>query len=310
MTLSLEDAFREYCSFGDKDSLPLMMDGAKFAKMCRDCKLLDKKLTATDVDIIFAKAKPKTERKLTLAQFQEAVRMLGEKKYPGDPQALKKIQSKLSTPTTHPGATKVAGDAVLDRMTDTSKYTGSHKLRFDESGKGKGLEGRESVSKGPGHIPPLVSAQPSYVTGNRIGLDAVDSGRAQDSPKARAKAASEARSSPKPAAAATAAKSSPKPSQQKSSPAKASPRVQSKAGASPSVKNKAAGASPSLKTKTAGVSPSVKKSTVVATTSSPTKSKVGCLNLQHDAICLCRSGRHIRQTHRHLHIHRLSQAQV
>ena len=58
MALSLEDAFREYCSFGDKDSIPLMMDGAKFAKMCRDCKLLDKKLTATDVDIIFTKAKP------------------------------------------------------------------------------------------------------------------------------------------------------------------------------------------------------------------------------------------------------------
>lgn len=28
-------------------------------------------------------------------------------------------------------------------MTDTSKYTGSHKERFDESGKGKGLEGRK-----------------------------------------------------------------------------------------------------------------------------------------------------------------------
>lgn len=28
-------------------------------------------------------------------------------------------------------------------MTDTSTYTGSHKERFDESGKGKGLEGRK-----------------------------------------------------------------------------------------------------------------------------------------------------------------------
>lgn len=27
-------------------------------------------------------------------------------------------------------------------MTDTSKYTGSHKERFDEGGKGKGIEGR------------------------------------------------------------------------------------------------------------------------------------------------------------------------
>ena len=30
----------------------------------------------------------------------------------------------------------------VDRLTDSSKYTGSHKERFDESGKGKGTEGR------------------------------------------------------------------------------------------------------------------------------------------------------------------------
>ena len=58
MAVSLEDIFRQFCSFGigEKDAMPLM-DGAKFAKMCRDMKLLDKKLTATDVDIIFTKAK-------------------------------------------------------------------------------------------------------------------------------------------------------------------------------------------------------------------------------------------------------------
>ncbi|KAJ3340716.1 hypothetical protein HDU93_006386 [Gonapodya sp. JEL0774] len=35
--------------------------------------------------------------------------------------------------------------SVVDRLTDTSKYTGTHKQRFDESGKGKGLDGREDV---------------------------------------------------------------------------------------------------------------------------------------------------------------------
>ena len=55
----LEETFREFCAFGagSKDSTALM-DGAKFAKLCRDMKLLDKKLTPTDVDIIFAKSKP------------------------------------------------------------------------------------------------------------------------------------------------------------------------------------------------------------------------------------------------------------
>lgn len=37
-------------------------------------------------------------------------------------------------------------------MTDTSKYTGSHKERFDESGKGKGKEGRSDVVKNNGYV--------------------------------------------------------------------------------------------------------------------------------------------------------------
>jgi len=57
MTRSLEDVFQQFCNFGAKGAPPLM-DGAKFAKLCKDMKLLDKNLSATDVDIIFAKSKP------------------------------------------------------------------------------------------------------------------------------------------------------------------------------------------------------------------------------------------------------------
>ena len=39
-----------------KDSAPTM-DGSKFGKFCRDMKIVDKKLTSTDVDIIFAQVK-------------------------------------------------------------------------------------------------------------------------------------------------------------------------------------------------------------------------------------------------------------
>lgn len=40
----------------------------------------------------------------------------------------------------------------VDRLTDTSKYTGSHKERFDESGKGKGIAGREEVHDNDGYV--------------------------------------------------------------------------------------------------------------------------------------------------------------
>ena len=41
---------------------------------------------------------------------------------------------------------------MVNRMTDTSKYTGTHKERFDESGKGKGIAGREEVDAKDGYV--------------------------------------------------------------------------------------------------------------------------------------------------------------
>lgn len=41
---------------------------------------------------------------------------------------------------------------VTDRLTDTSKYTGAHKERFDEEGKGKGKEGRTDVADDSGYV--------------------------------------------------------------------------------------------------------------------------------------------------------------
>ncbi len=37
-------------------------------------------------------------------------------------------------------------------MTDTSNYTGAHKQRFDDSGKGKGAEGRKDVVENTGYV--------------------------------------------------------------------------------------------------------------------------------------------------------------
>ena len=54
---SVESVYKSFCAFGAGSNNVAMMDNAKLAKLTRDCKLLDKKLTATDVDIIFSKVK-------------------------------------------------------------------------------------------------------------------------------------------------------------------------------------------------------------------------------------------------------------
>lgn len=56
------------------------MDGKTFAKLSKDCKLLDKNLTATDVDLIFAKIKDKAARKITFDQFKVGVGHFAAKK--------------------------------------------------------------------------------------------------------------------------------------------------------------------------------------------------------------------------------------
>lgn len=39
---------------------------------------------------------------------------------------------------------------IFSRLTDTSGYTGAHKARFNADGTGRGLAGRDSVTKGSG----------------------------------------------------------------------------------------------------------------------------------------------------------------
>jgi len=40
----------------------------------------------------------------------------------------------------------------VDRLTDTTKYTGTHKQRFDETGKGKGIAGRKDLADTSGYV--------------------------------------------------------------------------------------------------------------------------------------------------------------
>lgn len=50
------------------------------------------------------------------------------------------------------GTTGVSKTGGVERMTDHAHYTGSHKERFDDTGKGKGLEGRTSSQPNHGYV--------------------------------------------------------------------------------------------------------------------------------------------------------------
>lgn len=46
----------------------------------------------------------------------------------------------------------VTKNAALERLTDSSRYGGTHRQRFDSAGKGKGKEGREDIPSKDGYV--------------------------------------------------------------------------------------------------------------------------------------------------------------
>ncbi|XP_022606059.1 tubulin polymerization-promoting protein family member 3 [Seriola dumerili] len=152
----LLEAFRKFAVHGDTKATGKELNGKNWAKLCKDCKIIDgKNITGTDVDIVFSKVKQKTSRVITYEEFHRALEELAPKRFKGQSkeEALRSISTLVEGgEPSNVGVTKVAKTAAVDRLTDTSRYTGSHKERFDESGKGRGREGREELVENTGYV--------------------------------------------------------------------------------------------------------------------------------------------------------------
>jgi len=119
------------------------LDGPRFNKFCKDTKLIDASFPANDADLVFSnvKVKPKAERRITFDGFLVALELIAEKKYKGDAAGLQKLHQKIFASQGPVAAGTVADKSgIVDKLTDTSQYTGAYAARFDESGKGRGME--------------------------------------------------------------------------------------------------------------------------------------------------------------------------
>jgi len=127
-------------------------------KWFTDAKLIGKSCSSNSLDIAFSKVKTKGKTTITLDQMKKLVTEMAksykvDKKLGSDGEAEKQMLEKLAaaTPKGH-GTTKTTNEKSVNKMTDTSKYTGAHKERFDASGKGKGLEGRADIVENKGYV--------------------------------------------------------------------------------------------------------------------------------------------------------------
>lgn len=112
----MEEVFRVYTKGSGE------MDGRTFVKLLQDTKVVDKSFTRADADIIFAKVKDKGAKKISFSAFDEAVKLIAERKKISQ----EEMYNLLSTGKEGPILTGTLPDAVRFHD-DKSTYTGVHK---------------------------------------------------------------------------------------------------------------------------------------------------------------------------------------
>lgn len=133
----------------------------QMTKWFTDAKVLTKKnCSSNNLDIAFSKIKAKhknAKNVITTAQvgdlIAEVAKAYSKDKNVSEDEANTKIKELLcATNPDYSSATKTSATGGVDGLTDASKYTGSHKERFDADGKGKGIDGREDRADGSGYV--------------------------------------------------------------------------------------------------------------------------------------------------------------
>ncbi|XP_061810226.1 tubulin polymerization-promoting protein isoform X1 [Nerophis lumbriciformis] len=153
---ALEESFRRFAIHGDTRATGKDMHGKNWSKLCKDCGVIDgKNITLTDVDIVFSKVKKKSSRTIIYDEFKVALAELARKKYKdksgedAEAEVFKLIEGKAPVIA---GVTRAVASPTVSRLTDTTKFTGSHKERFDGTGRGKGKAGRVDVVDTSGYV--------------------------------------------------------------------------------------------------------------------------------------------------------------
>ncbi|XP_067000905.2 tubulin polymerization-promoting protein homolog isoform X2 [Anabrus simplex] len=153
---SFKAQFRAFSKFGDPKSDGRHITLSQSDKWMKQAKVVDgKKITTTDTGIYFKKLK---QQKLTMEDYKKFLEDLCKNKKV-DLEGLKNKMSSCGAPGLTSSGAKTSSSqaaakamATVERLTDPSRYTGAHKQRFDETGKGKGIAGRKDIPDSSGYV--------------------------------------------------------------------------------------------------------------------------------------------------------------
>ncbi|XP_018319221.1 TPPP family protein CG45057 [Agrilus planipennis] len=145
---AFKEVFRAFSKFGDTKSDGRLITLSQSDKWMKQAKVIDgKKITTTDTGIYFKKLK---QLKVPFSDYSKFLEDLAKSKKV-DLEEMKHKMANCGQPG-FSGVGQVKASSTVDRLTDASKYTGSHKQRFDETGKGKGIAGRKDLVDESGYV--------------------------------------------------------------------------------------------------------------------------------------------------------------
>ncbi|KAA0201262.1 hypothetical protein HAZT_HAZT009478 [Hyalella azteca] len=145
---TLREQFKAFSKFGDSKSDGKQLTLSQSDKWMKQAKVIDgKTITTTDTAITFKKFK---QMKIAYPDYEKYLAELAKYKNQ-DLEAIKDKLKNCGTPGLR-GTTSVVKNSAVDRLTNTQKYTGSHKQRFDADGKGKGVAGRKDIADKSGYV--------------------------------------------------------------------------------------------------------------------------------------------------------------
>uniref|UniRef100_A0A673JWJ8 Tubulin polymerization promoting protein n=1 Tax=Sinocyclocheilus rhinocerous TaxID=307959 RepID=A0A673JWJ8_9TELE len=137
--------FRRFAIHGDTRATGKDMNGKNWSKLCKDCGIIDGKVIICT-----------TCKHLGLDQFKEALEELARKRFrdKSSEDAAQEVYRMIEgkSPVIAGVTVKTVASPTVSRLTDTTKFTGSHKERFDETGRGKGKAGRVEVVDTSGYV--------------------------------------------------------------------------------------------------------------------------------------------------------------
>ncbi|KAL3113534.1 hypothetical protein niasHT_013053 [Heterodera trifolii] len=158
----IKQKWESFAKFGQSQAQATQVTeitGKNFDKWLKDAGVIDNKnITTTMTGIAFSKvAGPKKK-----ANFNETKKVIVNVAKDRASNSKRDIQTEideicsklenLSAPTVNSAAKASTAGNVYERLTDHTKYTGAHKERFDQEGKGRGKAGRVDLVEDTGYV--------------------------------------------------------------------------------------------------------------------------------------------------------------